>query len=35
MVGEIEGRRAGYRPVVAAQLTGTSIETAQRSRVSP
>jgi GT2 family glycosyltransferase len=35
MVGEIEGRRAGYRPVADARLTGTSTETAQRSRVSP
>jgi GT2 family glycosyltransferase len=35
VVGEIEGLRAGYRPVAAAQLTDASAEVAQRSRVSP
>ena len=35
VVGEIEGLRAGYRPVAAAQLADTSSGAAQRSRVSP
>jgi GT2 family glycosyltransferase len=35
VVGEIEGLRAGYRPVAAAQLTDIRTEATQRSRVSP